>query len=299
MNVRDLDEEKKRVKRHEMANRSRRPLSELAGQARQQWIDEFVASDRLADYPAPSTLAIDENFGASYCGNHEIDLQREVERAYQLLPAEGLPHARWLAAELLMSLDQNLQAPLIRAPAHRLSVALILAHLEVLGHEFDQTLSASIARRAALILWNDASPLLEAVLDRKTMKPIVSRSGRVAVTREQLAGRDQEGPASEPPPDRASAEDDRPKERKRTADDTVEWLRTTKPIGLTGDLSIPVGTKLSMLRPTEFEQKEIARTFERDRQWQKANARHWVVVAFEGKRRLVPGTSVERLAVAD
>ena len=143
--------------------RGRRLVNRLGDRRKDAFVERFVAVGTADDYPAPPDDLADENAfpfepaasdnaaPARRAGTLGATLAAEIERAYALTDCAG-PDAVVLAGSLLRSEHSVERLDLSETAPSSLSVPFVLAHLEALGYGLEPRLSASIARRATLVL---------------------------------------------------------------------------------------------------------------------------------------------------
>jgi len=142
--------------------RGRRIVNRLADRRKDRFIESFVREDDLSGYPVVAKDCDDENAYPSEpddpagaptrrAATVAATLAGEIQRAYRLTAHNG-PDPVVLAGCLLRSEHSVERLDLSETPLHRLSVAFVLAHLEALGYDLPARVSATVARRATVVL---------------------------------------------------------------------------------------------------------------------------------------------------
>ncbi len=151
------------------------PVSQrLLGRRKSQFIRNFLEAGLAEDCPCHHADTVDENFwdhetgklslGAKHWGNKLDVLTIQIQRAYEISaePIDSdLPIAHVLAQDLLDSRDDDLQCQVDSMPFRLLAVDRLIAHVESLRFELSPRLTAAIARRAFLVLLNNAPEMEE------------------------------------------------------------------------------------------------------------------------------------------
>jgi hypothetical protein len=147
----------------------------MLGRRKEQFIVKFIEQERGGGYPCPHEDEVDENFwdrqsgklslGASHRGDVMEEMTAQIARACEVSAhatdmACPIPHV--LAQDLLDSADHELLCQVSSLPFSSLSVDRLLAHLESLRFKLSPRLTASIARRAFLVLINN-HPAMESL----------------------------------------------------------------------------------------------------------------------------------------
>lgn len=142
------------------SRKANRNLSALASdQKKQRFVDDFIAGDKLADYPDIAVDIVDENrddlwYDAPSLLTMREALAAELRHAFDMLRPPKDLDPRVVANELLNSESGDERQRLKELPLSELSVALVAAHLESLDYKMTPRLTVSSARRTMLILLN-------------------------------------------------------------------------------------------------------------------------------------------------
>ncbi|MBW2672254.1 MAG: hypothetical protein JRD89_02410 [Deltaproteobacteria bacterium] len=142
--------------------RGRRIVNRLADRKKDRFIESFLREDDLSGYPANAEDCDDENAYPSEPSDESgaptrradtlgASLAGEIARAYRLTAHDG-PDPVVLAGSLLRSEHSVERLDLSETPPRRISVAFVLAHLEALGYDLPARVSATVARRATVVL---------------------------------------------------------------------------------------------------------------------------------------------------
>ncbi len=125
------------------------------------FVETFVGAGAAADYPTEDVDLAEEGDLALRPGEAmHAALTREIARLLTRVAPIDVT-AGTIAQWLLTAYDHRFATDVQTLPPHAISVARLLAHLEsieALRARLDTRLSAAIARRAALLLWNQDAP---------------------------------------------------------------------------------------------------------------------------------------------
>lgn len=157
--VDDLDRTRASLDMHTMTGRGKRVVNRttIFEMRKHKFIEEFVASKRVDDYPCLDEDLADENrhLLADYQGQTlRTLLVTEVRRCFERYAGPSGIDPAGVAHELLRS-EHGGELHVVRdLPIHVLEIDLLLAHVEALGFDLSPRLAVSIARRAFLLLLN-------------------------------------------------------------------------------------------------------------------------------------------------
>jgi hypothetical protein len=120
---------------------------------RATFVSDFIRSNRAATYPVLPTDVLDEHrvierTNASPARKLAIEVERAASAHKREIDAAGVASCLLAASDLDSETSIGLMSP------KWISVARLLAHLEALGLDLPRDLSASIARRATIMLLN-------------------------------------------------------------------------------------------------------------------------------------------------
>lgn len=138
---------------------------------KQRFVEAFVSANAIDGYPAVAEDLIDEN---DWPGEGDIrafpslrdSLRAEVARAFARCDYHGYDPGA-VATDLLCSEHGTDLREIQSFPLEELSAGLLLAHLEALGFGLPERVSASIARRALILLHNRKRWFQDARASRK------------------------------------------------------------------------------------------------------------------------------------
>ncbi len=159
--VADLEAEEEQVRLVREAAEARRKTAMSASatdidRGRAERIEQFVAENRIAEYPAEREDLVLENKEAEYGDSpFEQAILDQVKRA--LAHEQEFYEAGVLTGWILNSMDVNVGTDLSYLPASSVTACRILAHIETLGITFSPRLAVTMARRIALVLMNHPS----------------------------------------------------------------------------------------------------------------------------------------------
>lgn len=161
------DEQRQELARAELAKRemakslsSRRLANRLTREGpvmiKQRFIDDFLANDKLSDYPLIAEDVADEDARAAAreCASMTMReaLVDELRHAFSVIRAPKDVDPAVLAFDLLRSEHGSELTRLKDLDPSKASVELVLAHLESLAYGLSPRLAVSVARRMMLMM---------------------------------------------------------------------------------------------------------------------------------------------------
>ena len=160
----DQEKEAQRRNRYHCQRERLMPNDQIADL--EKFIEGFAASD-VRSYPAPKLELKDENGGMALKlsphgeGTVVKLLEEHIQRALRWHGQEerAALEARRISTRLLDSSDPRLACAVGSLPFTEITVGRLLGHVEALGLGLEPALTATIARRAWLVLMNNRSAL--------------------------------------------------------------------------------------------------------------------------------------------
>lgn len=253
-------------------------------------VASFIHEDKLSSYPTSDDDLHDENLWRDELGMPAAtgmiknDLVEEIGRTCERCKLPPPYRVDQFADLLLKRWDETYLCTLQHLPPWAVEVDRVLAHLESLGLDLPPRMAASIARRTTILLLNtrarggvagyetpsEYAPAIPVELSPGAPPPV------------ELADR-------APPARPGSSEPQPPRPPQPRFVGTVRIVCNLEFNDDDGkSLVLTTGTVLDSLAPTDYEKKAGTRPGS-----EYADGLRWVVVFWEGKRRMLPSSAVQ------